>query len=73
MYENIERDIFSLSQSFMGSNVDWGGLFLMAMTPIFIIAFMTEYTVQKKNGDTGSFNRKEIITNFSLGFRALRI
>ena len=57
----------------MGSNVDWGGLFLMAMTPIFIIAFMTEYTVQKKNGDTGSFNRKEIITNFSLGFSYLAI
>ena len=52
MYENIEQGIFSLIQSFMGNNVDWGGLFLIAMTPIFIIAFMTEYTVKKINGDT---------------------
>lgn len=71
MYENIEQGIFSLIQSFMGNNVDWGGFLLIAMMPIFIIAVMIEYTVKKINGDTRSFYWKEIVTNFSLGFSYL--
>lgn len=50
-----------------GENVDWKQVFLVGMTPVFLLAFMLEFAVQKKRGDTAQFDLREIISNLSLG------
>jgi sterol desaturase/sphingolipid hydroxylase (fatty acid hydroxylase superfamily) len=51
----------------LGENVDWKQVFLIGMTPIFLLAFMLEFFVEKKRGRGSQFYWKEIVANLSLG------
>ncbi|WP_068860058.1 sterol desaturase family protein [Perlucidibaca aquatica] len=53
--------------SIFGQDVDWKQVFLIGMTPLFLLAFMIEFVVQKQRGHHASFPPKEIIANLSLG------
>ena len=53
--------------SIFSQDVDWKQVFLIGMTPLFLIAFMIEFVVQKQRGHHASFPPKEIIANLSLG------
>jgi sterol desaturase/sphingolipid hydroxylase (fatty acid hydroxylase superfamily) len=53
--------------SIFGQDVDWKQVFLIGMTPLFLLAFMIEFVVQKQRGHHASFHPKEIIANLSLG------
>ena len=53
--------------SFFGENVDWKQVFLIGMTPIFLITFMIEFVVEKKRGRGSQFYWKVIVANLSLG------
>ncbi|WP_226623036.1 sterol desaturase family protein [Brucella anthropi] len=52
---------------FFGTNVDWKQVFLIGMTPIFVIAFMIEFVVEYQRGHGSRFYWKEIVANLSLG------
>lgn len=54
-------------QTFFGNTIDWKQVFLIAMTPIFLLAFLIEFSVQKRRQNTASFKAKEILANLSLG------
>ena len=47
----------------MGPDFDWKQVFLIGMTPIFLLAFMIEYVVQKNRGHSSQFYWKEIFAN----------
>jgi sterol desaturase/sphingolipid hydroxylase (fatty acid hydroxylase superfamily) len=51
----------------MGPDFDWKQVFLIGMTPIFLLAFMIEYVVQKNRGHSSQFYWKEIFANLMLG------
>ena len=51
----------------MGLDIDWKQVFLIGMTPIFLLAFMIEYVVQKNRGHGSQFYWKEIFANLMLG------
>lgn len=53
--------------SLFGSDVDWKQVFLIGMTPIFLIALVLEFGMQKKRGRGDQFPLKEIVANLSLG------
>lgn len=54
-------------QPIFGNDVDWKEVFLVGMTPIFLLAFMTELVVEKRRGRGAQFCWKEIVANLSLG------
>lgn len=53
--------------SLFGTDVDWKQVFLIGMTPVFLIALALEFGVQKKRGRGDQFPLKEIVANLSLG------
>lgn len=56
-----------LIHALFGQTVDWKQVFLVGMTPLFLLAFMIEFFVEKKRGNSVQFNWKEIGANLSLG------
>jgi sterol desaturase/sphingolipid hydroxylase (fatty acid hydroxylase superfamily) len=56
-----------LVTSLFGTDVDWKQVFLVGMTPIFLVTFMIEFFVEKKRGRAAQFYWKEILANLSLG------
>lgn len=50
-----------------GEDVDWKQVFLIGMSPLFLLAFMAEFVVERKRGHAGNFCWKEIVANLSLG------
>ncbi|HVT36589.1 MAG TPA: sterol desaturase family protein [Nevskiaceae bacterium] len=50
-----------------GPEVDWKQVFLIGMSPIFLITFMIEFAVEKQRGRGAQFYWKEILANLSLG------
>lgn len=42
-------------QAATGQDIDWKQVFLIGMTPIFLLAFMIEYVVQKNRGHSSQF------------------
>ena len=55
-----------LSRLFDGK-VDWKQVFLLGMTPLFLLAFMIEFVIEKKRGNGAQFYWKEVVANLSLG------
>lgn len=53
--------------SLFGSDVDWKQVFLIGMTPIFLLAFMIEFMLEKHRGHGAQFSWKEIFANLALG------
>lgn len=53
--------------TFFGDNIDWKQVFLIGMSPLFLLAFALEFAVQKRRNLTASFELKEIFANLSLG------
>ena len=51
----------------LGPDIDWKQVFLIGMTPIFLLAFMIEFVVEHKRGHGKNFFWKETIANLSLG------
>ena len=45
----------------MGLDIDWKQVFLIGMTPIFLLAFMIEYVVQKIEVTAHSFTGKKFL------------
>ncbi len=54
-------------QPIFGEDVDWKQVFLIGMSPIFLITFMIELFVEKKRGRGSQFQLKEVVANLSLG------
>lgn len=50
-----------------GPDVDWKQVMLIAMSPVFLIAFAIEYTVMKQRGALRQFDWRDILANISLG------
>jgi sterol desaturase/sphingolipid hydroxylase (fatty acid hydroxylase superfamily) len=50
-----------------GPDVDWKQVFLVGMSPIFLVTFMIEWSVEKRRGRGSQFYWKEILANLSLG------
>jgi sterol desaturase/sphingolipid hydroxylase (fatty acid hydroxylase superfamily) len=51
----------------LGPDVDWKQVFLIGMSPLFLITFMVEYAVETKRGRGSQFAWREIVANLSLG------
>ncbi|MGZ5202836.1 MAG: sterol desaturase family protein [Telluria sp.] len=51
----------------LGPDPDWKQALLMAMSPIFLLAFVIEYTLLKRRGRVAQFQWKEIMANLALG------
>jgi sterol desaturase/sphingolipid hydroxylase (fatty acid hydroxylase superfamily) len=51
----------------LGPDTDWKQVLLMGMSPIFLLAFMLEYSAGKRKGKLAPFHWKEIIANLLLG------
>ncbi|MEN8719211.1 MAG: sterol desaturase family protein [Oceanococcaceae bacterium] len=58
---------YGLIQSAFGPHIDWKAVVLTLMTPIFLIAFATEWAVMKKRGEMRQFQLRDILTNMGLG------
>ncbi len=50
-----------------GENPDWKQVFLIGMTPIFLMAVMIEYVVMRRRNGASDFDLKDVVTNLSLG------
>lgn len=50
-----------------GDNPDWKQVFLIGMTPIFILAVMVEYVVMRRRNKADVFDRKDVMANLMLG------
>lgn len=57
----------TLLQPIFGDQIDWKQVFLIGMTPLFLLAFVVEFSVQKQREKTASFQFKEVFANLSLG------
>lgn len=51
----------------LGADVDWKQVLLIGMSPIFLLAFVVEFSAAKRRRRTGQFQWKEIIANLALG------
>ena len=60
-------DILNLLQPLLGENVDWKQVFLVGMTPIFLLAFLVEFAVEGRRGRRQQFVGKQIVANLALG------
>lgn len=63
----MQQTMMDMLHAVMGNDVDWKQVLLFGMTPIFLLAFMIEFTVEKKRGRGAQFYWKEIVANLSLG------
>ena len=61
------QPLMPLLHNLLGHDVDWKQVFLISMTPIFLLAFMIEFVVEKKRGHGANFHGKEVLANLSLG------
>ena len=61
------QPIMPLLHNIFGQDVDWKQVFLIGMTPLFLLAFMIEFVVEKKRGHGSNFHWKEVGANLSLG------
>ncbi len=61
------QPIMPLLHNIFGQDVDWKQVFLIGMTPLFLLAFMIEFVVEKKRGNGRNFHWKEVGANLSLG------
>ena len=59
--------ILEFIYAIFGDNPDWKQVFLIGMTPIFLIAVIIEYTVMRRRNGATDFDLKDVITNLSLG------
>jgi len=50
-----------------GPDVDWKQVFLIGMSPIFVVTFLIEWQVMTKRGRASQFRWKEVFANVSLG------
>lgn len=51
----------------LGAQVDWKQVLLIGMSPVFLIAFMLEFAVEKRRGRASKFHWREIGANLALG------
>lgn len=51
----------------LGPQVDWKQVLLVGMSPVFVLAFMLEFAVEKRRGRSTKFHWKEIGANLALG------
>ncbi len=51
----------------MGGDIDWKSVLLVAVSPIFMIAFAIEYQVMRGRGKRPQYDWGEALLNFSLG------
>src|SRR4051812_40142713 len=56
-----------LIKTMLGPDTDWKQVLLMGMSPIFLLAFMLEYSAAKRRKQLAAFHWKEIIANLLLG------
>ena len=63
----ILQPIMPWLTALLGPEIDWKQVFLIGMTPIFLLAFMIEFVVQNKRGHGAQFYWKEILANLALG------
>jgi len=64
---DVLQPLMSFLQNIFGHDVDWKQVFLIGMTPLFLLAFMIEFAVEKKRGHGENFHGKEVLANLSLG------
>lgn len=64
---DLLQPLMPFLQNIFGHDVDWKQVFLIGMTPLFLLAFMIEFAVEKKRGHGGNFHGKEVLANLSLG------
>jgi sterol desaturase/sphingolipid hydroxylase (fatty acid hydroxylase superfamily) len=60
-------ELRQMLEPLFGTNIDWKQVFLIGMTPIFLLTFMLEYVVETKRGRGSQFYWKEIFANLALG------
>jgi sterol desaturase/sphingolipid hydroxylase (fatty acid hydroxylase superfamily) len=51
----------------LGPHVDWKQTLLVGMSPIFLLAFMLEFTLARRGGRTAKFHWREVGANLALG------
>jgi sterol desaturase/sphingolipid hydroxylase (fatty acid hydroxylase superfamily) len=51
----------------LGNDVDWKQVLLAGMSPIFLLAFVVEFSAARKKGRREQFHWKEIVANLALG------
>ncbi|MFU5003741.1 sterol desaturase family protein [Pseudomonas paraeruginosa] len=67
----MTADLMHWLHAFFGTDVNWMHLFLVGMTPIFLLTFMIEFVVERKRGHSANFYWKEIVANTTLGITYL--
>lgn len=61
------QPLMPLLHNLFGEDVDWKQVFLIGMSPLFLLAFMAEFVVERRRGQAHKFHWKEIVANLSLG------
>jgi sterol desaturase/sphingolipid hydroxylase (fatty acid hydroxylase superfamily) len=51
----------------LGDHVDWKQVFLVGMSPVFVLAFLLEFAVERQRGRSAKFHWREIWANLALG------
>ena len=64
---DLLQPLMPLLHNIFGQDIDWKQVFLIGMTPLFLLAFMLEFVVERKRGHGSNFHIKEIFANLSLG------
>ncbi len=59
--------ILPLLESMMGPHIDWKQVFLIGMTPLFLLSFAIEWRVMLRRGQREHFVLKDILANLGLG------
>ncbi len=59
--------LLPLLHNLFGQNIDWKQVFLVGMSPLFLLAFMLEFVVQRQRGQGSRFQWREVMANLSLG------
>ncbi|MBP6562042.1 MAG: sterol desaturase family protein [Neisseriaceae bacterium] len=65
-WHSLSTQLMALKAS-LGDAVDWKQIFLMAMTPLFLLAFLSEWWVMRQRQQLQQFHLKDIMANFALG------
>lgn len=63
----MTTEMLNLLHYWLGENVDWKQVFLIGMTPVFLLALMLEFAATGKQQRRLRFHWKEIMANLSLG------
>jgi len=61
------EQVTTMLHGWFGPEIDWKQVILIAMSPLFLIAFAIEFAVMRGRGRREPFELKDILANLNLG------